>query len=53
MSDLIKQKPGILSELGPFMDDIIGGLIGGVSANMCPQGPWQRQQLNKMRRTEK
>ncbi len=29
-----KQKPGILSELGPFMDDIIGGLIGGVSANM-------------------
>ncbi len=29
-----KQKPGILSELGPFMDDIIGGLIGGVSASM-------------------
>lgn len=29
-----KLKPGILSELGPFMDDIIGGLIGGVSANM-------------------
>jgi alpha-ribazole phosphatase CobZ len=29
-----KQKPGILAELGPFMDDIIGGLIGGVSANM-------------------
>ncbi|WP_094229175.1 alpha-ribazole phosphatase CobZ [Methanolobus psychrotolerans] len=29
-----KQKPGILSKLGPFMDDIIGGLIGGVSANM-------------------
>ncbi len=29
-----KQKPGILSELGPFMDDVIGGLIGGVSANM-------------------
>ncbi|WP_407357362.1 alpha-ribazole phosphatase CobZ [Methanolobus sp. WCC5] len=29
-----KQKPGILCELGPFMDDIIGGLIGGVSANM-------------------
>ena len=29
-----KQKPGILASLGPFMDDIIGGLIGGVSANM-------------------
>ncbi len=29
-----KQKPGILSKLGPFMDDVIGGLIGGVSANM-------------------
>ncbi|WP_298683534.1 alpha-ribazole phosphatase CobZ, partial [uncultured Methanomethylovorans sp.] len=27
-----KQKPGILSKLGPFMDDVIGGLIGGVSA---------------------
>jgi alpha-ribazole phosphatase CobZ len=29
-----KQKPGILAELGPFMDDTVGGLIGGVSANM-------------------
>lgn len=29
-----KQKPGILGELGPFMDDVIGGLIGGVSASM-------------------
>jgi len=29
-----KQKPGILSKLGPFMDDVIGGLIGGVSASM-------------------
>ncbi|MDI3540140.1 MAG: hypothetical protein PWR29_1534 [Methanolobus sp.] len=29
-----KQKPGILAELGPFMDDVIGGLIGGVSASM-------------------
>ncbi len=29
-----KAKPGILGKLGPFMDDIIGGLIGGVSANM-------------------
>ncbi|MCD5425967.1 MAG: alpha-ribazole phosphatase CobZ [Methanosarcinaceae archaeon] len=29
-----KQKPGILAHLGPFMDDLISGLIGGVSANM-------------------
>ena len=29
-----KKKPGILAELGPFMDDVIGGLIGGVSASM-------------------
>jgi alpha-ribazole phosphatase CobZ len=29
-----KAKPGILSRLGPFMDDVIAGLIGGVSANM-------------------
>ncbi|MDR2943592.1 MAG: alpha-ribazole phosphatase CobZ [Methanosarcinales archaeon] len=29
-----KNKPGILKELGMFMDDIIGGLLGGVSANM-------------------
>jgi alpha-ribazole phosphatase CobZ len=29
-----KTKPGILKNLGPFMDDVIGGLIGGVSSNM-------------------
>jgi alpha-ribazole phosphatase CobZ len=29
-----KAKPGILGVLGPFMDDVIAGLIGGVSANM-------------------
>ncbi|MBZ3935847.1 alpha-ribazole phosphatase CobZ [Methanimicrococcus blatticola] len=29
-----KNKPGIIKELGMFMDDIIGGLLGGVSANM-------------------
>jgi phosphatidylglycerophosphatase A len=23
-----KAKPGILGKLGPFMDDVIGGLIG-------------------------
>lgn len=29
-----KAKPGILGSLPPFMDDVIAGLIGGVSANM-------------------
>ncbi len=29
-----KAKPGILSQLGPFLDDALAGLIGGVSANM-------------------
>ncbi|VVB70395.1 Phosphatidylglycerophosphatase A [uncultured archaeon] len=29
-----KAKPGILARLGPFMDDVVAGLIGGVSANM-------------------
>jgi len=32
------KKPGILGELGPFMDDVIAGLIGGVSANMYDRG---------------
>lgn len=29
-----KAKPGILARLGPFLDDALAGLIGGVSANM-------------------
>jgi len=29
-----KAKPGILGHLGPFLDDVIGGLIGGISSNM-------------------
>lgn len=33
-----KEKPGILSTMGPFMDDVIAGLIGGVSANMYTRG---------------
>ncbi len=33
-----KLKPGILAKLGPFMDDVIAGLIGGVSANMYSRG---------------
>jgi len=31
---LDKSKPGILAKMGPFMDDVLAGLIGGVSANM-------------------
>ncbi|HIH36542.1 MAG TPA: alpha-ribazole phosphatase CobZ [Methanocellales archaeon] len=31
-------KPGIVAELGPFMDDVIAGLIGGISANMYDMG---------------
>ncbi len=33
-----KLKPGILSKLGPFMDDVVAGLIGGASANMYTRG---------------
>ncbi|HJH31844.1 MAG TPA: alpha-ribazole phosphatase CobZ [Methanosarcinaceae archaeon] len=33
-----KEKPGILSKMGPFMDDVIAGVIGGVSANMYTRG---------------
>ncbi|RLF14845.1 MAG: hypothetical protein DRJ97_05470 [Thermoprotei archaeon] len=29
-----KAKPGVLKRLGPFMDDVIGGLIAGSSSNM-------------------
>jgi len=29
-----QKKPGILKSLGPFLDDAIAGLIGGVSSNM-------------------
>lgn len=39
-----KQKPGILSNLGPFMDDVIGGLIGGVSSNMYSRGVADRDE---------
>lgn len=33
-----KSKPGIVAELGPFMDDVVAGLIGGISANMYDTG---------------
>ncbi len=29
-----KAKPGILKRLGPIIDDIIAGLLGGISSNM-------------------
>ncbi len=29
-----KAKPGILKKLGPVADDVIAGLLGGVSSNM-------------------
>ncbi|WP_340818069.1 alpha-ribazole phosphatase CobZ [Methanolobus sp. WCC4] len=42
-----KQKPGILAELGPFMDDVIGGLIGGVSASMYTRAMAEAAALSK------
>ena len=47
-----KQKPGILSKLGPFMDDVIGGLIGGVSANMYTRS-MAEQGVNKEKESDK
>ncbi len=47
-----KQKPGILSKLGPFMDDVIGGHIVGVSANMYTRG-MARTDLKKEKESEK
>lgn len=34
-----KEKPGVLAELGPFLDDVVAGLVGGVSSNMYSRGP--------------
>lgn len=48
-----KQKPGILSNLGPFMDDVIGGLIGGVSANMYTRGMAEAAEAEKKSRKNK
>ncbi|WP_292469503.1 alpha-ribazole phosphatase CobZ [Methanolobus sp.] len=47
-----KMKPGILAELGPFMDDIIGGLIGGVSANMYTRAMAEAAASAKKRETK-
>lgn len=48
-----KQKPGILSKLGPFMDDVIGGLIGGVSANMYTRGMAGSTSKNEKKKPQK
>ncbi len=47
-----KLKPGILSKLGPFMDDVIAGLIGGASANMYSRGKGEGAD-HKKRKVEK
>ena len=39
-----KNKPGILKNLGMFMDDIIGGLLGGVSANMYSRAGFEEDE---------
>lgn len=48
-----KIKPGILSKLGPFMDDVIAGLIGGASANMYSRGKddGKKHEKNKLKKT--
>lgn len=33
-----RAKPGILKSLGPFLDDAVAGLIGGISSNMYTRG---------------
>ena len=50
-----KLKPGILSKLGPFMDDVIAGLIGGASANMYSRGKVDglKQEKKKVKKTRK
>ncbi|WNY26111.1 phosphatidylglycerophosphatase A [Methanolapillus millepedarum] len=45
-----KNKPGILKTLGPFMDDIIGGLLGGVSANMYSRAMFEFEEEQKKNR---
>lgn len=40
-------KPGILKELGPIINDAIGGLIAGVSSNMYTRALSQKQVLKR------
>jgi alpha-ribazole phosphatase CobZ len=42
-----KNKPGILKHLGMFADDIIGGLLGGVSANMYSRAIYEAEEEKK------
>lgn len=42
-----KNKPGILKDLGMFTDDIIGGLLGGVSANMYSRAIFENSSEGK------
>ncbi|MDI6888171.1 MAG: phosphatidylglycerophosphatase A [Methanocellales archaeon] len=42
-----KVKPGIVAELGPFMDDVVAGIIGGVSANMYDAGMRAKRMKNE------
>lgn len=42
-----KAKPGILAHLGVFMDDVIGGLLGGISANMYSRGMFEKAESEK------
>jgi len=39
-----KNKPGILKNLGMFTDDIIGGLLGGISANMYSRALFEKEE---------
>lgn len=48
-----KLKPGILSTLGPFMDDVIAGLIGGTSANMYSRGKDNGVKIKKKKTAKK
>jgi alpha-ribazole phosphatase CobZ len=48
-----KQKPGILATLGPFMDDVIGGLIGGVSASMYTRSMAEAARKNNKDKTKR
>ena len=41
-----KAKPGILARLGPFLDDALAGLIGGVSANMYTRAVSDQGNIN-------
>ena len=41
-----KAKPGILARLGPFLDDALAGLIGGVSANMYTRAASDEGNIN-------